>query len=177
MDVRYEMFFETTIRTFLGKKAYHIAGQVHTEKYRKEWYRKAIKKIIANIQDIDTTTKHKKQLAYWSEQVLKVLGKKSFRETDFSLCLLRLTGTLLGFIGIRGTRTVTPLYYQKPEQHYTELIMQGGDAMQNYYDQKSSVGIRKRIIEQLKDEGMSDFQISLVLNTTEYQVKKHRKEL
>ena len=177
MDPRYEMLFETTIRTFLGDKAYHIAGQVHTEKYRKEWYRKAIKKIISRIQDIDTTTKHKEQLAYWSEQALRVLGERSFRETEFSLCLLRLTGALLGFVGVRGANIATPIYYQKPEQHYTEVIMEGGDVMQDYYDQKSSVGIRKRIIEQLKNEGMSDFQISLVLNTTEYQVKKHRKEL
>lgn len=173
----YEMLFETTIRTFLGDKAYHIAGQVHTEKYRKEWYRKALRKIITRIQDIDTSTKHKKQLAYWSEQALKTLSKRHFRETDFSLYLLRLTGALLGFVGVRGANITTPIYYQTPPQHYTEVIMEGGDVMQDYYDSQSSVGIRKKLIKQMKDEGMSDFSISLVLNTTEYQVKKLRKEL
>jgi hypothetical protein len=62
--VGYELCFETIIRAFLGDKAYHIAGQVHTEKYRKEWYRKVLKKVINKIKDIDTTTKHKEQLAF-----------------------------------------------------------------------------------------------------------------
>jgi hypothetical protein len=59
MDPGYEMLFETTIRTFLEDKAYHIAGQVHNQKHRKEWYRKVLKKIIFKIQEIDTSTKHK----------------------------------------------------------------------------------------------------------------------
>jgi hypothetical protein len=177
MDPGYEMLFETTIRTFLGDKAYHIAGQVHTEKYRKEWYRKALKKIITKVQDIDTSTKHKEQLAHWSERALDVLGERNFRETEFSLYLLRLTGALLGFVGVRGVNIATPMYYQTPNQHYTEVIISGGDVMQDYHDQKSSVSVRKKLVAQLKEEGLNDFQISLVLNTSEYQVKKLKNEL
>jgi len=177
MDPGYEMLFETTIRTFLGDKAYHIAGQVHTEKYRREWYRKALKKIISRIQDVDTSTNHKEQLTYWSEQALKILSDRNFGETEFALYLLRLSGALLGFVGVRGANIATPMYYQTPPQHYTEIIMEGGDVMQDYYDSKSSTGIRKKLVNQLKDEGMNDFSISLVLNTTEYQVKKLRREL
>lgn len=177
MDPGYEILFETTIRTFLGDEAYHIAGQVHNEKHRKEWYRKALKKIIAKIQDIDTSTKHKEQLALWSERALDVLRDRNFRETEFALYLLRLTGALLGFVGVRGANIATPMYYQTPEQHYTEVILGGGDAMQDYYDQKNSVSVRRKIILQLKEEGLSDFQISLALNISEYQVKKLRNEL
>lgn len=177
MDPGYEMLFETTIRSFLGDKADHIAGQVHTEKYRKEWYRKALKKIVAKIQDIDTSTKHKEELAHWSERALDTLGQKHFSESEFALYLLRLTGTLLGFIGVRGANIATLMYYQTPNQHHTEVIIRGGDAMQYYYDQKNSVSVRKKLVAQLKSEGLSDFQISLVLNTTEYQIKKLKNEL
>jgi hypothetical protein len=175
MDPGYEMLFETTIRSFLGDKAYHIAGQVHTEKDRKEWYRKALKKIITKIQDIDTSTKHKEQLAHWSERALDVLAQKNFRETEFTLYLLRLIGTFLCFVGVRGVNIATLMYYQTPSQHYNEVIINGEDVMQEYNDQKNSVSVRKKIVAQLKGEGLSDFQVSLVLNTSEYQVKKLKK--
>ena len=177
MDLGYEMLFETTIRTFLGNKAYHIAGQVHIEKHRKEWYRKALKKIIAKVQDIDTSIKHKEQLAHWSERALDVLGEKKFREIEFTLYLLRLTGALLGFAGVRGANVATLMYYQTSQQYYTEVISDGGDVMQDYYDQKNSVSIRKKLVAQLKEEGFSDFKIALILNTTEFQVKKLKNKL
>lgn len=177
MEIGYEMLFETTIRTFLGDKAYHIAGQAHNEKHRKEWYRKALKKIIIKVQSIDTSTKHKEQLSLWSERALDILGERNFRETEFSLYLLRLTGALIGFVGVRGLTIATPMYYQTPNQYYTEAIISGGDVMQNYHDQKTSVSIRKKLVAQLKEEGLNDFQISLVFNTSEYQVKKLKNEL
>ena len=63
------------------------------------------------------------------------------------------------------------------DQHYTEVISSGGDVMQDYHDQKTSVSVRKKLVAQLKEEGLNDFQISLVLNTSEYQVKKLKNEL
>ncbi len=57
-----DMFFETTIRSFLGDKAYHIAGTAYSEKDRKQWYQKVLKKIIKRIHEIDTSTKHKELL-------------------------------------------------------------------------------------------------------------------
>jgi DNA-binding CsgD family transcriptional regulator len=57
-------------------------------------------------------------------------------------------------------------------------MSQGTDViqlMQNY--NKNSISVRKKIINQLRKEGLNDFQISLVLNTSEYQVKKLRREL
>ena len=49
--------------------------------------------------------------------------------------------------------------------------------MQDFYDRKDAVSTRKSLIEQLKEEGFTDFKISLIMNTTEYQVKKIRKGL
>jgi len=96
MDSAYELMFETTIRSFLGDKANHIAGQVHSEKHRKEWYKKAIKVVIKKIHTIDTNTHHKEQLALWSERALNKLNNRYYNESEFTLCLLRLVGALLG---------------------------------------------------------------------------------
>lgn len=171
-----ELLFEYTIRAFLGDKAYHIAGSVHSEKERKEWYRKATKEIIKKIEGIETSVKHKEHLAYCSETILDALKERDFNETKFSVLLLRLISALLGCSGVKGRTTRTPCYFQTHGQHYTEVTMDGGDAMQDYYDSQNSIAIKKRLIQQLKDEGMSDFKISSVLNISEYQIKKLRKE-
>ena len=177
MDSGYEMLFETTIRSFLGDKAYHIAWQAYSEKNRKEWYRKALKRVITKVHEIDSSTKHQEQLKYWSERALNELKQRPYNEVSFTLCLLRLVGVLLGFVGVKPYCIATPAYFQTPSQHYTELISDGGDVMQDYYDKKSTLSIKRKLINQLKIEGHTDFEISLVLKISEYEVKKLRKEL
>jgi hypothetical protein len=169
MDTESEMLFETTIRIFLGDKAYNIAGQVHSEKCRKEWYQKILKIIIKRVGSIDTSTTHKEGLSYFTESALKVLNEKHFNENKLFLYLLCLIGSLLGFTAI-GT---TPVYLKT---FYTEAMSEGTDVielMQHYNNNSTSV--RKRIINQLSREGFDDFQIALVLNTSEYQIKKLKK--
>ncbi|MGJ0516950.1 MAG: hypothetical protein ACR65O_14505 [Methylomicrobium sp.] len=177
MDPGYEMLFETTIRSFLGNKASHIAGLAHSAKSRKDWYRKAIKKVINKVSEIETSTKHKEQLCYWSERALSSLNERPFNETVFTLCLLRLVASLVGYFGLRPYNIATPAYFQSPTQHYTEIIANGGDVMQDDYDMKSSLEIKRRLILQLKEEGMTDFDISLVFNVSEYEVRKLRKAI
>ena len=177
MSLDFGMQFELTMQTFLGDKAYHIAEQAYGIASRKVWYKRALKKIILKVHEIETSTKHKEQLIRLSQQLLQCLENKKFSEAEFSLYFLRLTGSLLGIHYARGACIATPMYYQKPDQHITEVIINGGDALQDYYDKKNSILVRRRIVEQLKEEGLSDFDISLVLNTSEYQVKKLRKEL
>ena len=46
--------------------------------------------------------------------------------------------------------------------------------MQDYYDKKKAVAVRKEVVAHLKAQGLSDYRIALVLNTTEYAVKKLR---
>lgn len=178
MNENFEMFFEITIRLFLGDKAFHIAGLAHSTTDRKHWYRKVLKSIIRGIQLIDTNTRHKKQLASTSEAALRMLNERTFNEAAFTLHLLRLIAALFGLTGVTPCRVATLAYFQTPNQHHTEHIAEG---RQGYgeccIDEKNSVSIRKRIVSQLKSEGLSDYQVSLVLNMSEYQVKKLRKEL
>jgi hypothetical protein len=84
---------------------------------------------------------------------------------------------LVGFDFLRGSILHTPFYYQEVDQYYTGQILNGEDTMQDFYDQKDAVSTQKRLIEQLKEEGFTDFKIALIINTTEYQVKKIRKGL
>ena len=175
MDPGYEMLFETTIRSFLGEKAYHIAGQAHSEKNRRDWYKKTLKIIIKKVHKIETSTKHKEQLALWSENALKSLSARPYNETKFTIYLLRLINSLLGFKGLKPYNIATLAYFQTPAQHITEVIADGGDVLQDYYDDKNTIAMRKKIIKQLKEEGMSDYHIALVLNVSEYQIKKLRK--
>ena len=169
MDAGFEMLFETTIRSFLGDKAYHIAGQVHSERDRKEWYRKVIKKIIRQIQRIETSSTHKESLTHWSELSLDAL-KHPYNEIKFTLYILRLLNALLGYYGLTPYRIATPAYFQTPSQNFTEAMLKGDDDMQKRNE--NTLSIRRKLIGQLKSEGKTYFEISQVLNLSEYQVKK-----
>ena len=177
MNVAYEMLFETTIRTFLGHKACHAASQANSISERKKWYKKVLKVIVVKIQAVETTTLHKQQLSLWSERALKCTNSKDFVESELLIFLFRITGALLGLMGVRAANIATPMYYQSANQRLTEVIISGGDVMQDYYDKQDAITIRKKIVTQLKDEALTDYQISLVLNTTEYQIKKLRNNL
>jgi hypothetical protein len=171
MDPVYEKLFERTMMLFLGKDAYQIAGQVYNEKHRKEWYRKSLKKVIKRVQEIDTTTKHRESIAYFSERAIAALTERDFNETKLSLYLLCLVGSLLGFV---ATGTV-PVYLGT---FHTEAVSKDTDAIELMQDyNRNSVSVRKRLVNQLKEEGFNDFQIALVLNKSEYHVKKLIKEL
>ena len=87
-----EMLFEETIRSFLGDDAFHIAGQAHPEINRKIWFRKITKKIIRQIQKIESNSTHR--LAHCSEDCLTAL-RHPYSEIKFTLCILRLLYVLL----------------------------------------------------------------------------------
>lgn len=171
------MNFELTMRLFLGEKAYHIAGQEANEKYRREWLKKATKKMLRRVDAIETTTRHKQMLITEVEKLLDSLKGKKPSSWAIVYCLFRLCGRLVGFDFLRGSILHTPFYYQEVDQYYTGQILNGEDTMQDFYDRKDAVSTRKRLIEQLKEESFTDFKISLIMNTTEYQVKKIRKGL
>jgi hypothetical protein len=110
-------------------------------------------------------------MAHYSESALKLLSETPLNETKLTLYLFCLVGSLLGFV----PTATTPVYLPT---EYTEAIGSGVDIielMQNY--RENSVSIRKKLISQLKESGLDDYQISVVFNTTVYQVKKLLKNL
>lgn len=167
-----ELLFEYTIRMFLGEKASQIAGPVHDNKDRKKYFREVLKEILKQIDQIDTNTEHKEVLFNICQSVFDELKKKNLSDIKVSIKLLRLVGALLGYSGIQGVRLNTPFYFQTPDQHFTETIIRGENSLLSSIKSKGAITKRKEIIKQLKIEGMTYFEISLVLNTTEYQIKK-----
>ncbi len=172
-----ELSFEYTIRMFLGDKAFHIAGLVHEPKHRKKYFKQVIKRILKQIDRIDTNTAHKKRMFSAAQSLLSELQSRKLCDITVSIKLLRLVGILLGYSGVKGAILNTPFYYQTPGQHFTEAILNGTDTHSDDNESKNVITKRKEIIGQLKGDGMTDYDIALVLNTTEYQIKKLRKEL
>lgn len=173
-----DMFFEITIRSFLGDKAYGIAGTLYSEKNKKQWYKQVIKKIIKQIHEIDTTTRHKQRLETLCNRSLGTLKKRGNNDYEFLTCMLRLVGLLLGFTSsTKGSILTNPIYHQMPEQYYTEESLNDGDEMQSYNDKRNTIAERQKIVKELNKQGKTDFELSLIFNTTEYQIKKLRKNL
>jgi len=161
------MDFELTMSLFFGEKAYQIAGQEANPKHRREWLQKAVRKLLRKVNTLDTTPHHKQALMSQLDKILNFLRGANDPSWVIIYCFFRLSFCLLGF-------GHTPIYYQTAGQYYTAHILRGGDVMQDYYDQKDAIALRRSVVEDLKKQGLDDFKISLVLNTSEYEIKQLR---
>lgn len=168
-----ELYFEYTIRMFLGDKAFHVAGQAYSESARRDWYKKIFKKIVKQVQQIETNTTHKESLARTSENCLDLL-KHPYDEMKFTLSLLRFINVLLGYVGTirdRPYRIATPAYFQTGNQNFTERLLIDDQSLPNDHEE-NTVTLKRKLMNQLKDEGKTTFEISLVFGISEYQVRK-----
>jgi len=173
---KHVMDFESTIKQFLGDKAGHIEDSFNDPVEFKKWLRKCIAVVRKRIDLLDTTTRHKKMLFNDIEKLdERIKNKEDSRY--IILALFSLISRLIGFDYQKGACINTPFYCQTKGQYYTQEIFEGGDVMQDYYDLKNLVIIRKSIYKILKDKNFSDFKIAQVLNTTEYQIKKLKNNL
>jgi hypothetical protein len=166
-----EMIFEHVMGLYFGEKAYQIAGQANTPKYRREWLMKVIRVIMKTIDAIDTTPRHKRVMMSDVEAIKDAIGKCDEPSWALVYRLIALVGRLLGFFA-RGCQCHSPTYFQTPDQYFTTDLLTGGDGSKVYEDKKDAVSVRKDLIKFLKEKGLSDFKVALVLNTTEYEVKK-----
>ena len=171
------MHFERTMSLLFGEKAYQIASVEANPKHRREWLQRAIRKLLREVNTLNTTLHHRKVLMMELDAISELL--KSAKDPSWGLifCFLRLSSCLLGFGCPRGAKCHTPTYFQTERQYYTAHILRGGDVMQDYHDRKDAVSLRRSVIEDLKNQGFDDFKISLVINTSEYDVKLLRSNL
>jgi len=172
-----EMVFEMTMRRFFGEKAYQSAGQFGNKKNRKEWILKLYKLFLKEIDNIDTSDRHKKQLLDSVEAIGKELPKCDNPTWTDVFKLLSLIGKMLGFTSISGAKCYTIMYIQSQEQYFTEIIMTNGEDSRSKQDMNNVILMRRKIIDSLKNEGISDYKISLILNTTEYAIKKLKNDI
>jgi len=161
--------FGLTMRLLFGEKANRIAGAQAVAAERRQWFRRAVRKLTREAGSIDTTTRH-------SEMLLSDLGKidRSIRDADepewMTVCaFLALTARLLGYDMLDGQRHHTPTFHRSPEQYYRENRK---DPQQEWLDERNAIRVRRDLVHQLKEQGFDTFQISLVFNTSEYAIKK-----
>lgn len=170
------MDFEYMLRQFLGDKTYGLQGIRENETAMRRQLKKVIKKIERRIDGLDTTNRHKEMLFREVEKLKDDFKNQNIDPWTVIIHLLSLISRLLGYDYLKGFIN-TPMYYQTNSQYYSQIIYEGGDAMQNYYDQKNLVHIRKEVYKELKEKGYSDFKVAQIMNTTEYKIKKLKDDL
>ncbi|MDO8891026.1 MAG: hypothetical protein Q7V00_04205 [Sulfurimicrobium sp.] len=168
------MDFEITMSLLFGEKARHIDDQHCSTKGRRAWLTKAIERLTREVDALDTTVRHKQMLMGELEAIATLVKRESEPSWDIVYRFLRLASRLLGFDYFRGARCHTPTYWQTPAQNLNSVVFEGGDIMQDYYDKKNAIAVRRSVVQNLKSQGFDDYKIALVLNITEYQVKKLR---
>ena len=164
------MNFEHTMCFLFGDKAYQTAGQEANPKHRSEWLQKAIRMLTRTVNELDTTTHHKKRLMGELDRISQLLKNAKQPTWDVVYCFFRLVSRLLGYDYSRGARCHSVVYWQSQSQCYTARVFEGTDAMQD--DRNDAISVRQSVIKDLKRKGLDSFKIALVLNTTEYEVKK-----
>lgn len=169
------MHFERTLMLFFGDAAYQTAGQAATPKHRRFWLKRVLRLVMKCIDKIDTTPRHKQLMMKHVEGALKEMGTIGQPTWKFVYYLVALIGRLLGFDYQKGSRLHTVSYWQTRQQEFNSVIQAGGDGMQQYRDEEDAVSIRQGVVQSLKSQGMSDFKVALVLNTTEYEIQQLRR--
>lgn len=168
------MEFEKTMRLLFGEDdAYQIAGSEGNAAARRRWLRKCVKKLLCVVNGLDTTAQHSSALHSELEAISELL--QSAKEPSWALVyrLLRLSSRLLGFSYSTGV-CHTPNYWRSPAQYYRMSSVHGGDPLESRRDKKDAASIKQDVIRSLEAKGFDDFKIALVLNVTEYRIKRLR---
>ena len=168
------MEFELAMRQFFGDKAYQIAGLAGfgDNLSVKKWLLKAIKQIFKDVNKLDTTSRHKEMMIGDIERLEKEV-KKWKNPWSIIYRLFFLCSRFLGYDYVKGITYNTPFYYQTPNQYYKTLSYQGKNSLQEIQkDEKNFKEKQREIISILKREHYNDFKIAMILNTSEYEIKK-----
>lgn len=168
-----ELLFERTIQLFLGtKNALGLASVAYNKKERKKWLLKSIKPIINVVDQLDTSLEHKKILMSTIDQLYDDIKNANEPNWEIVYKLLGLCGRLLGFSSLYQNPVVlrSPIYCQDEGQYFTEYMLREVYPLNR--DRADAMLTQIKIAKQLHNEGLKTFKIGLVLNISEYQVKK-----
>lgn len=177
MEPYVEMLFEHTMQLYLGEKASHIAGQANSPRYRREWLRRVARLLLKRIDSLETTPRHRQLLMANVEAIEREIPATAEPSWKLVFLLFGVIGRLMGLDFERGARCHSLAYFQTPSQHFTADLLEHGQPTKDAEDKRDAIRIRGDVIHHLKEKGLTDFKIALVLGTTEYEVKKLRKGL
>ena len=172
------MEFENTLRLVFGDLAYQSAGEEGNPVARRKRLRDLCRCLARHISALDTTEHHREMLLGEIDRFQAAL--KATREPSWRMIytLLRFAARLLGYDYQSGVRPYTPIYERTENQRFTAALLDRKEGRTFFYSMKNNaIAIRREIAQSLKKKGLDDFVIALVLNTSEYQVKKMRRGL
>ncbi|MBA3753225.1 MAG: hypothetical protein H0X01_03625 [Nitrospira sp.] len=167
------MNFETTLMMFFGVKEYQTAGQHNAPKHRRAGLRKILRVVMKSVDKIETTTRHRQALMANAESVYEALRATEHPSWGFAYYLIALIGRLLGYYSNKGTRPFTPSFWQTEMQAFTSALADGPETEREFRNEKTdAAAVRQGVVQLLKERGLSDFKVALIMNTTEYEVKR-----
>ncbi len=164
------MAFELLMARILGQKAYQSAGQFANPTTRNDWLRKTFNLMLKEIDEIDTTSRHKQMLMRDLQAAIDGLSISHDPSWEMIFSLISACARFLGH-DYSGARVNTPSYWQSSDQRFTQLIFESAEhKFENI--KEDAVTIRAKICVDLRANGTDTFTIALALNTSEHQVKK-----
>jgi len=172
----YGMQFECCMRRVFGDDAKHIAGSCLDEAYRKKWVERLIKRLVRDAQDLDTSQDHREHVSSLLEIALRQQWTGDEASWHLVFHLLMLITELLGYQGVDGVRPYTPMYWQSLQTHL-DVGNARGHAEELHEEFSSAARNRVDVVRYLKDKGLTDFDVAMALKTSEYEVKKLKKEI
>lgn len=167
------MVYEYMLRQFLGKKAYNTEWSQFSNS-NKAWIKKCISEISQTIDWFDTDLRHKELMLNSIQWIRYLLSVKKNDERNLwyiIFYLLDLISRILGYDYLLWKKIRTIAYFQTQWQNYSEHYHRGDD-MTNYLYGKNIVSQRRKIYTFLKQDWLSDYEISEILNISEYEIKK-----
>ena len=177
-DRRYSrvMHFEHTMRLLFGEAAYGIAGSEEIPSRRRQWLLKVVKKLRKESTQLDSTPRHREILLLH----LKLLDAELRASLDASwemiYELLSIVIRMFGYDYGEGEKLHTPIFVQDHYQHYKSSLTAGLKRKEYEEYSNNPIRIRRQLVRKFMDEGLDLFSISLILNSSEYEIKKLRSE-
>ena len=168
------MQFEFCMRRVFGDEARHIAGSCLDANFRKEWVERFLKKLIRDVQDLDTTQAHREHVSARLQGLLKETWAGDEAPWQIVFEALMVLAELMGYSGPHGERPYTPMYWQSMETHL-EIGNARGKCEELQKEYFSAAGYRVDVVRFLKEKGLTDFDVAMALKTSEYEVKKLKK--
>ncbi len=172
------LIYELCIRQFLGDRGYQSASLLKRDAYFRSYLRKCVAVIKKRIEEIDTTMSHKERLFNEVENLLVALQRKN-NEKMIIARLFLLVGKLLGFDFLQGFPLFEISYWQTPAQAilYQSLVKNGDRFELEERKSRNRIKARKEIYIFLKKKGYPDNEIAQIMNTSECQIKKLKRDL
>jgi hypothetical protein len=172
MDYETTKDFEIAMLQFFGPKAHQISDLATSPSSRNHWFRKALRAMQKDIATIDTTVRHKEMLM---ADVRKIeMELKGLKNPTWSVIFsfLSLCSRFLGYDYCEGIRLHTLCYHQTRDQNFRRRLLECDNSVDVHNSELNAISVRKRLAQDLKEDGINTFTIALILNISEYQVKK-----